>query len=93
MEYNFFKSIPWNMRYKLYETVEDDNLYWVTQNFFDKYDIEQFAEEFKKLDFEKAYITVRDLSTYDFDTDMKNKVLVIIDKDNIYSEDYLNKII
>lgn len=86
----FEKKIPYEMRFKEYSIVEDDTtLYWITQEFFGKKDLEEFSKAFKDTEFEKAYVTVRDLSTYDYEKDMARKLLVVLDKEgNIYSKDY-----
>lgn len=82
----FEKRINDNMRFKEYYPVEDDeNLYWVTQQFFDYDDVITFIRAFRDknnhVPFNRAYITVRDLSSYDFKEDLKKDVLVVIDKE------------
>lgn len=86
----FEKNIPYEMRFKEYSIVEDDTtLYWITQEFFGKKDLEEFSKAFKDTEFEKACVTVRDLSTYNYNKDMAGKLLVVLDKEgNIYSKDY-----
>lgn len=88
---DFEGKIPRVMRFKEHSVVNDNDLYWVTQQFFNEDDVKQFAEAFKETSFNKAYVTVRDLSTYDFDVDMRHKVFVIINKDGSYDmSDYID---
>ena len=99
---DFETKIPNRMRFKQWDIIindidEEHNLYWVTQQFFGKDEVEQFAKAFKELPFDKAYVTVRDLSTYQFNEDEKNKVFVIINNhgraaERINSYNYENKI-
>lgn len=98
----FEEKIPHRMRFKQWDIIINDideghDLYWVTQQFFGKEEVEQFAKAFKELPFDKAYVTVRDLSTYQFNEDEKNKVFVIINNhgraaERINSYNYENKI-
>ena len=86
----FEKQIPNVMRWKEWDTVNNNDLYWVTQQFFNEEDVKQFAEKFKNTKFDKAFVTVRDLSKYQYPKDLQNKVLVIINKDGSYDiTDYL----
>ena len=88
---DFEKNIPHVMRWKEYSKVNENDLYWVTQQFFTEDDVKKFAEAFKETNFDKAYVTVRDLSTYQFDVDSKRNVLVIINKDGTYDmSGYIN---
>ena len=80
----FEKNIPHVMRFKEYNKVNDNDLFWVTQQFFNEDDVKNFAEAFKNTNFEKAFVTVRDLSTYSFETDSKENVFVVINKDGTY---------
>ena len=99
---DFETKIPNRMRFKQWDIIRDDpytleptrnDLYWVTQQFFGKEEVEQFANAFKETPFERALVTVRDLSTYELSTDEAKNVLVIIDKNgNIDSTGYENKI-
>ena len=92
----FEKKIPHTMRFKQYDVLDDNEeleLYWVTQQFFGKDEVEQFANAFKETGFERVFVTVRDLSTYQISTDEAKDVFVIIDKNgNIDSTGYVNKI-
>ena len=77
------EQIPYNMRYKVCNTISSDDarkktLYWVTQEFFTEEDLNKFVEALKNVAYDDAYITVRDLSVYDFNTDLKNGVLIHI---------------
>lgn len=88
---DFEENIPHVMRWKEYSKVNENDLYWVTQQFFTEDDVKKFAEAFKETNFDKAYVTVRDLSTYQFDVDSKRNVLVIINKDGTYDMNgYIN---
>lgn len=96
----FEEKIPHRMRFKHWEIINEDpytldpirnDLYWVTQQFFGKDEVEQFANAFKETPFDRALVTVRDLSTYQISTDEAKNVLVIIDKNgNIDSTGYEN---
>ena len=96
---DFEKNIPHRMRFKHYDFVStyDDygrekgqSLYWVTQEPFDDLDLEQFRDAFVDTGYSDAYVTVRDLSSYDFNSDKDEGVLVHITKDgNIDSDSYM----
>lgn len=83
----FEKNIPYNMRFKSCEQIDRD-LYWVTQEVFTKADLYKFKEALKDTNFEKAYVTVRDLSNYDVEADLANNVFAIVTKDNINDINY-----
>lgn len=83
----FEKNIPHVMRFKQYDVEENKDgktLYWVTQQFFTLEELKKFQEAFisklanDKFGFTEAYVTVRDLSTYDFNEDYENGVLCYI---------------
>ena len=78
----FEKNVPHEMRFKEYDIVNTNDLYWVTQQPFSLNQLNQFAEAFKNTKFSKAYVTVRDFSTYDFERDNARNVFAIIDKYN-----------
>lgn len=80
---NFEQNIPHKMRFKEYDVVDYNNLYWVTQEPFSNKDLEEFANAFKNTPFTKAYVTVRDFSTYDFDKDKNANVFAIVDKKGV----------
>lgn len=98
---DFEKNIPHHMRFKHYEFVpvtdsygrdKGQSLYWITQEPFDDLDIEHFRDAFVDTGFSDAYVTVRDLSNYDFNSDKDEGVLVHISKDGtIDADDYLAK--
>ena len=77
----FEKNIPHEMRFKEYDTM-DNELYWVTQEPFNKRDLLDFAKALQETRFEKAYVTVRDLSTYDYNKDKENNVLAVVSAEN-----------
>ena len=83
----FESNIPYNMRFKNYEQMDRD-LYWVTQGVFTKPDLNEFKEALKDTKFEKAYVTVRDLSEYNFEADLSKNVFAIVTKDNINDINY-----
>ena len=87
---DFEKKLPREMRFKEYSFVNNDkDLFWVTQEYFTKRDLEKFAEALKETPFEKAYVTVRDLSSYNIDKDLKQNVVAIIyGDDTIDSKGY-----
>lgn len=77
---SFEKSIPTEMRFKIYDFVDDGTaLYWVTQEPYTDEQLEQFAEALKATDFTKAYVVVRDNSGYDYREDLENGVLDVIE--------------
>ena len=93
----FEKNIPHVMRYKQYDVSENENgetLYWVTQQFFTLEELKQFQKAFiselanDKFGFTEAYVTVRDLSTYDLKEDYENGVLCYITKYDLDYEGY-----
>ncbi len=87
----FEKQFPHNMRFKETSVIEN-NLYWVTQELFTESDLYKFQEAFKKTNFEKAYVTVRDLSNYVFEDDLSKNVLAIVTKDSINFTGYVDSI-
>lgn len=96
---DFEKNIPHDMRFKHYDfvSVTDDfgrekgeSLYWVTQEPFDDLDLEHFRDAFVDTPYSDAYVTVRDLSSYDLNSDKDEGVLVHITKDGkIDSNSYM----
>lgn len=95
---DFEECLPYNMRCKHYSILEDDTvLYWVTQDEFDEGDLERFACVLGvKTPFKKAYIVLRDYSSYDLNKDIKNRnrnhLRIVHPKKNCYLfqyDDYL----
>lgn len=89
----FEKKIPHTMRFKQYDVLDDTKdleLYWVTQQFFSETELNEFIKALKKTIFKKAYVTVRDLSTYQFDKDLENNVLVKIELNAISDLPYVD---
>lgn len=78
----FEKNLPHEMRWKETDSVNDGkDLYWVSQEPFTDEMLDKFAEEFKKQGrYEKAYITTRDFSGYDYNDDLKRDTMAVIDK-------------
>ena len=90
----FEKDIPYNMRFKEYNIIGEnhDELYWITQDSFNSADLAHFRDAFVKTGLKAAYVTERDLSTYEFSRDMSKDVLAYISEDGtISAEALLNK--
>ncbi len=70
------KHIPHSMRYKECDVI-GDTLYWVTQENYSKDDSFEFSMAFEDIaentPVKKAYVVVRDKSSYNFEKDLKNK--------------------
>ena len=76
---SFEKKIPYEMRFKEYnDTDEGDSLYWITQQHYTKEDLNKFAEALKDTPYTKAYVVVRDNSTYNLGKDTEKGVLDIV---------------
>ena len=91
----FEKLIPQSMRYKQAEIVNDNEMYWVTQNIFTVGDLQQFQKAINEYDssIEKFYVTSRDFSpSYSFEDDKANRVLAVVTSDNIQKDDYVKAI-
>ena len=85
------RELPHNMRFKEYNTSleHDGGIYWVTQEGFDFDDLKKFQNVMKKYDIPKVFITVRDLSSsYDFEKDRKEGVLIKITQKDIDYKKY-----
>ena len=72
----FESKIPHEMRWKMWDVVTDNSgntcLYWVTQQYYSKEQLEQFKKVLNDLYgdiFDCAFVIVRDDSTYDFNED------------------------
>lgn len=76
---DFESKIPHNMRFKTWDVVDGDVLYWVTQEDFSVEDLEKFASALAGTDYKYAAVTVRDLSSYDYRADDEADVLCTID--------------
>lgn len=94
----FEKNLDHEMRFKEYGThntdydIPEGTLYWVTQEPFTKEQLIKFGKALNKSKFDTAYVTVRDLSTYDYERDLANNVLAKVDKDgNIDFDGYWNE--
>lgn len=75
----FEKSLPHEMRFKNWDEADDgSSLYWVTQQHYTEDQLREFAEALKNTEFRKAYVTVRDNSTYEWADDNQHGVLDII---------------
>ena len=85
----FEKKIPHNMRFKEYDILDNSlDLYWVTQQIFNMEDLKQFQKAFKNTPFVKAYVTVRDFSTYNPKEIETNNVFAIVTKNSIDATGY-----
>lgn len=85
----FEKKIPHNMRFKEYDILDNSlDLYWVTQQVFNMEDLKQFQKAFKNTPFVKAYVTVRDFSTYNPKEIETNNVFAIVTKNSIDATGY-----
>lgn len=88
----FEKLIPYEMRFKEYNIIEDTlDLFWVTQQPFTIDDLKEFWEEFINTGLNTAYVTVRDFSTYEWNADMNRKVLAVVTKEGFNATDYMKK--
>lgn len=72
----FESKIPHEMRWKMWDVITDNSgntcLYWVTQQYYSKEQLEQFKKVLSDLYgdvFDCAFVIVRDDSTYDFNED------------------------
>lgn len=93
---DFEKLIPHNMRYKWFEVVNENELYWVTQGIFTVEELKQFQKavnDFFGENIEKSYVTSRSISpSYNFKDDRNSEVLVTITADKILSAPYISAI-
>ena len=87
----FEKSIPHNMRFKDYEVLENSyDLFWVTQAPFDMNDLKQFQKALiNDTPFAKAYVTVRDFSTYNPNEVNTKNIFAIVTFDKIDATGYM----
>lgn len=87
----FEKSIPHNMRFKDYEVLENPkDLFWVTQQTFDMNDLKQFQKALiNDTPFAKAYVTVRDFSTYNPNEVNTKNIFAIVTFDKIDATGYM----
>lgn len=89
---SFEKNIPHNMRFKTFDVIVDKDktyLYWVTQCPFNRDELEQFQKAFKDTNFDAAYVTLRDLSGYDFYRDKGKDVLATVGKNGYDANPYI----
>lgn len=87
----FEKLIPHNMRFKEYEVLENSyDLFWVTQAPFDMNDLKQFQKALiNDTPFAKAYVTVRDFSTYNPNEVNTKNIFAIVTFDKIDATGYM----
>lgn len=91
----FEKLIPYNMRYKQFELVNGNEMYWITQEIFNEDDLQRFQQAIWDYDgdIKKFYVTQRNLSLcYTFKDDMANRVLAIVTPEAIFKDDYLKAV-
>lgn len=74
----FEKKIPQCMRYKEF-SIEGDILYWITQDEFDEFDLSHFIDALEDSPLKKAFVILRDDSTYNFRKDLRNGKGTMID--------------
>lgn len=92
----FERYLSNNMRYKVFDTHESDpdvpenSLYWVTQGPFNRDELEQFQKALKNYTtFDTAYVTLRDLSGYDYLHDKGKEVLASVGLENYDANPYI----
>ena len=92
--HEFEKLIPNKMRFKTCGAVNNKCFYWVTQEPFNRDDLLSFQKAFKNFDtnIKYIYVTVRDLSTYDFNEDYSNAVFALVGRSKLYTKNYINAI-
>ena len=80
-DFNAFEEhIPHEMRFKHAQVMPDGTLYWVTYGFFDARDLRDFRDALDKFtSIKKAFVTSRDVSTFDYDSDLRYEVGADID--------------
>ena len=90
----FEKLIPSHMCFKETDLVNGSEMYWVTQGIFSAGDLRDFQQAVKEYDgnIKKFYVTPRDISSYEFEVDMANKVLATVTPDAILKDDYIHTI-
>lgn len=74
----FEKKIPQCMRYKEF-SIEGDILYWITQDEFDDFDLSHFIDALEDSPLKKAFVILRDDSTYNFRKDLRNGKGTMVD--------------
>lgn len=92
---DFEKHIPNHMRFKEVHFVNDNEVYWVTQEVFTIEELRDFQQAAKDYggNVKKFYVTPRDLSpSYSFEDDRTNKVLAVVTADTLLKDDYVNAI-
>lgn len=89
----FEEHLPHEMRFKHAQVMPDGTLYWVTYGFFDERDLRKFKDALDKFTSRKrAFVTSRDVSTFDYMSDLRYEVGAEIDLGNNICnyEDYRN---
>lgn len=89
----FEEHLPHEMRFKHAQVMPDGTLYWVTYGFFDERDLRDFRDALDKFTSRKrAFVTSRDVSTFDYMSDLRYEVGAEIDLGNNICnyEDYRN---
>lgn len=91
----FEKHLPHHMRFKESNLLSESEVYWVTQEIFSIEDLQRLQHALRDYGngIQKFYITVRDLSGYDFGEDKARKVLAIVTPDTIEKDNYVNAIL
>ncbi len=87
----FEKLIPHEMRFKEVDLVNDNEIFWVTQEPFTIEQLREFQQAVRDYDgdIKRFYVTPRDLSGYNFEEDLARKVLAVVTPDTILKDDYV----
>ena len=90
----FERHIPFSMRYKQMDHVNETEIHWVTEGIFTARDLRTFQQALNDYGngVTKIYVTARDLSNYKFDDDAAKKNLAIVTPDEILDGDYFRAI-
>ena len=74
--YKFDKQIPHNMRFKQFDIIDGHILYWITYEYFEESDVEQFYNVFKNLHSytDTAFVICRNETNWDYKKDLKDGV-------------------
>ena len=88
----FEKLLPHEMRFKEADLVNDNEVYWVTQEPFSLEQLREFQQAVRDYtgDITKFYVTYRGLSYgYNFEEDLANKILAVVTPFQIIDDDYI----
>ena len=87
----FEKLIPHEMRYKLFDLVNGNEMFWVTQAPFTVEQLGEFQQAIRVYDSDvkKFYVTYRNLSGYNFEGDLERNVLAVVTPDTVLKDGYV----